>query len=101
MSNTSTKAKPTYEGTIQELFINAVSTPFNDGLEAETEHTVAAKVEGQHAELLSLVPQDKRLDAEDLIDGITYEYETSFYVAGFRQGAKLMLDCLVGGGSGE
>ena len=92
-----TNTNKTYENAIQDVLINAVSNPFGDTVESETESTIAEKVKGQKYALLNLVPSDKQADAEDIISSITYEYETAFYAAGFRQATKLMLDCLVGG----
>ena len=84
-----------YEGTIQELFINATcsccGTP-----EEKLSETLEARTKEKMDEVMNMIAEKDRMNAEEVITDIIFEYREAFYIEGFRRAIKLIFDGLVG-----
>ena len=95
-----TNTNKRYEGTIQELFVNATCS-YGSTLETQLDETVEAKTKDYTTALMDLVSEKNKTDADELMYDIICEYKEAFYIEGFRKAINLVLDAVAGGGNNE
>ena len=92
--------KPTYNNTIQELFINAACS-YSVTAENQLGERIEEKTKPSTTSLLNMVSEDNKMEADELMYDVICEYKEAFYIEGFRKAINLILDAVSGGGSSE
>lgn len=90
-----TNTNKTYEDAIQELFINATCSYCGTPEESLSE-TLEAKTKGKMDTVMNMIAEKDRVDAEEFITDMIFEYREAFYIEGFRRAIKLIFDGLIG-----
>ena len=67
---------------------------FDYNMESDLCEEVYKRTDRPCEELLSMIQQNNRSRAEELIDDIAFQNKSSFYQAGFRRAMNIMLDSL-------